>query len=67
MIWGRLKNFWCPACKKDLMFSDVSNTVSCTACPFFMSKRAFDEIVNLLYRRHPVEDTDDNLSKLSNL
>lgn len=67
MIWGRLKNVRCPKCGKDLVNKPHLRLYDCIHCEFSISYDKFELIVNRLYKRDPVEDSDKNLTELSQL
>lgn len=71
MNWHRLKNKQCPSCRtpETLTQSLVSDKYECPRCGFHISLDKFDSLVSSFYRkeRKPRDETEDNLSGLSNL
>lgn len=75
MIWARLKDMLCPACRSPLIWSALDGRFNCTktlrkACEFGIDEEAFNRTVSGLYtprQRARIPSEEDNLSALNNL
>lgn len=69
MNWNKLKNNKCPNCANVYLTRAPFSTIAdfyCDKCPFRISAKKFDEIVNSLYKKPNFISDTDRLSELNN-